>query len=178
MLTATYSIVALKLEQSRARWTFSSIQQYILNSINNIKSAGAIDFEGMLNRLAQFEQTCHQRKMEVFVIPALRRFTHEADALLDELESLSETSLALLCSLRNKLKQALRQGGAMVEEICASLEQCCKTLYRRLTREEELVQIAERALPSEAWFGIAADFMSHDARMTKAMAPVHDDEEE
>ncbi len=178
MLTATYSIVALKLEQSRARWTFSSIQQYILGSIRNIKSAGGIDFENMLNRLAQFEQTCHQRKMEVFVIPALRRFTHEADALLDELESLSEASLALLRSLRDKLHHALRQGAASVEEICDSLEQCCTTLYRRLTREEELVQIAERAIPSDAWFGIAADFMSHDARMTKAMAPVHDDEEE
>ncbi|MEO0317067.1 MAG: hypothetical protein RL404_744 [Pseudomonadota bacterium] len=178
MLTATYSIVALKLEQSRARWTFSSIQQYILSSIDNLKSAGGIDFEGMLNSLAQFEQTCHQRKMEVFVIPALRRFTHEADALLDELESLSEASLALLGSLRDKLHHALRQGAATIEEMCASLEQCCTTLYRRLTREEELVQIAERTIPSEAWFAIAADFMSHDARMTKAMAPVHDDEEE
>ncbi len=177
-MTATYSIVALKLEQSRARWTFSSIQQYILGSIRNIKSAGGIDFESMLNRLAQFEQTCHQRKMEVFVIPALRRFTHEADALLDELDSLSEASVALLRSLRDKLHHALRHGAATVEEICDSLELCCMTLYRRLTREDELVQIAERAIPSDAWFGIAADFMSHDARMTKAMAPVHDDEEE
>ncbi len=178
MLTATYSIVALKLEQNRARWTFSSIQQYILNSIRNIKSAGGIDFDGMLNRLAQFEQTCHQRKMEVFVIPALRRFTHEADALLDELDSLSAASLALLRSLRDKLHDVLRQGAAAVEEICASLEQCCTTLYRRLAREEELVQIAERVIPSDAWFGIAADFLSHDARLSKAMAPVHDDEEE
>ncbi len=178
MLTATYSIVALKLEQSRARWTFSSIQHYILGSIRNIKSAGGIDFEGMLNRLAQFEQSCHQRKMALIVIPALRRFTHEADALLDELESLSEASLALLRSLRDKLQRAMRQGAAAIEEICASLEQCCSTVYRRLAREEELVQIAERAIPSEAWFGIATDFLSHDARMTKAMAPVHDDEEE
>jgi len=177
MLTATYSIVALKLEQSRARWTFSSIQQYILSSIQNLRSAGGMDVEGMLNRLAHFEQTCHQRKMEVFVIPALRRFTREADALLDELQSLTETSVALLHSLRNKLKQALRQGVAAIEEICQSLEQCCSTFYRRLTREEELVQIAERTLPSEAWFGIAADFLSHDARMTKAMTPVHDDED-
>ncbi len=162
MLTATYSIIALKIEQNRARWTFSSIQQFILNGIRNIKTTGGIDFDAMLNRLDQFESYCHQRKMEVFVIPALRKFTREADALLDELDRLSEAGLSLLRSLQEKLQHALRSGAAMVDEICASLEQCCAHFYRRLAREEELVQIAERVMPTEAWFGIAENFLSVD----------------
>ncbi len=177
MLTATYSIVALKIEQNRACWTFSSIQQYILNGIRNIKSASGIEFESMLNRLTQFEQYCHQRKVEVFVIPALRKLTHEADALLDELDSLSATSVALLHSLREKLHQLLRNGTAMVEDICASLEQCCAHFYRRLVREEELVQMAERVIPTEAWFGIAAGFLLEDGRALALKEPVHDEEE-
>ena len=177
MLTATYSIIALKIEQNRASWTFSSIQQYILNSIRNVRSSGGIDFETMLNRLTQFEQYCHQRKMEVFVIPALRKFTHEADPLLDELDSLSAASVALLCSVREKLRQLLRDGAAMVDDICSSLEQCCAHFYRRLAREEELVHIAERVIPTEAWFGIAAGFLIEDGRALALREPVHDEEE-
>lgn len=177
MLTATYSIIALKIEQNRACWTFSSIQQYILSSIRNIKNTSGIDFESMLNRLTQFEQYCHQRKVEVFVIPALRKITREADALLAELESLSEASVTLLRSLREKLQQVLTNGSLVVDEICASLEQCCAHFYRRLMREEELVQIAERVIPAEEWFGIAAGFLIEDGRALALKEPVHDDEE-
>jgi hypothetical protein len=45
-----------------------------------------------------------------------------------------------------------------------------------LAREEELVQVAERLIPSEAWFGIAANFLSHDARRRK-LSVASDDEE-
>jgi len=176
MLTATYSIIALKIEQNRARWTFSSIQQFILSGIRNIKTAGSIDFDAMLTRLDQFERFCHQRKMEVFVIPALRKFTHEADSLLDELERLSAASLSLLRALQEKLQQALRSGIAVVDEICASLEQCCAHFYRRLAHEDELVQIAERVMPTEAWFGIAESFLSVDGRALQRREPVLDDE--
>jgi hypothetical protein len=36
MLTATYSIIALKIEQRRARWTFTSIQRHILYGIRHL----------------------------------------------------------------------------------------------------------------------------------------------
>ncbi len=177
MLTVTYSIIALKIEQNRARWTFSSIQQFILNGIRNIKSAGSIDIDAMLTRLNQFEQYCHQRKVEVFVIPTLRKFTREADALLEELDRLNAASLSLLRSLQEKLQQALRSGAAVVEDICTSLEQCCTHFYRRLAREEELVEIAERVMPSEAWFGIAESFLSVDGRALQRHQPLLDEEE-
>jgi hemerythrin-like domain-containing protein len=177
MLTATYSIIALKIEQNRVCWTFSSIHQYILTSIRNIKNSNSLDLEAMLNRLTQFERSCHQRKMEVFVIPALRKITHEADALLAELDSLSEASGALLRSLREKLQQVLNSGSLVVDEICASLEQCCAHFYRKLMREEELVQIAERLIPTEEWFGIAAGFLVEDGRALALKEPVHDEEE-
>jgi hypothetical protein len=178
MLTATYSIVALKLEQKRARWNVSALQQTMLSSIRNLKSASGLDLELMLNRLSQFEQYCHQRKMEVFVIPALRKITHEADSLLDELESLSSLSLSMLRSLREKLQEALKQGALKIEEVCSSLEQCCSNFYKRLSKEEELVQIAERVIPSDEWFGIAASFMSYDAKAGKAITMPMQDEEE
>lgn len=176
MLTVTYSIVALKVEHKKARWTFSSIQQYIMNGIRNIKGASKTDFEHMLNRLSQFEKYYRERKIQIFLIPALRKLTHEADPLLDEMESLSAHSHSLLKSLRERIQEGLRQGRVLVEEVCSSLELCCSNFYRRLAREEELVQVAERLIPSEAWFGIAANFLSHDAR--RARLTVVPDEEE
>ena len=179
MLTATYSIIALKIEQNRARWTFSSIQQFILNGVRNIKTAGSIDFDfdAMLMRLDQFEKFCHQRKMEVFVIPALRKITHEADSLLDELERLSAASMSLLRAVQEKLQQALRNGVAVIDEICASLEQCCAHFFRRLAHEDEVVQIAQRVMPTEAWFGIAESFLSVDGRALRRSEPLLDEEE-
>ena len=178
MLTATYSIVALKLEQKKVRWNFSTLQSYILCSIKNLKNAGGIELESMLNRLSQFEHYCQQRKVKIFVIPALRKITREADALLDELESLSEASLAILQSLRTKLQEVMFKGGLMVDEVCASIQLCCANIYQRLRKEEELVAIAERVIPGEEWFGIAASFMSHDVKSAKRlMAPAQDEEE-
>lgn len=177
MLTATYSIIALKAEQNRARWTFSTLQQYILSCLRNLRQAGGAEVEAVLDHLSQFEQYCHRRKMEVFVIPALRQFTREADALLDEIAALGEASLALLRALREKLLQAIRSGSATFDEICASLEQCCAHFYRWLAREEELVQIAQRVIPGDAWFGIAASFLSQDAKALKLKESLVDEEE-
>ena len=50
MLTATYSIVALEIEQKKVRWTFSSLQHYIRNSIRYIRSAGGINTEQLVKK--------------------------------------------------------------------------------------------------------------------------------
>ncbi len=178
MLTATYSIVALKLEQEKARWNFSALHRYVANTIKSLQGSSGMDFEPLLNRLSQFEQYCHQRKVEIFIIPAMRKLTHEADSLLDELDSLSSVSLAMLRVLREKLQEALRLGVNKMEEVCRALELCCTNFYQRLTKEEELVEIAERVIPGEEWFGIAASFLSHDAKTGRAAAMHVVDEEE
>ncbi len=164
MLTATYSIVALELEHKKARWTFSSLQQYVLNSIRRLKTAGGIDIEQLCQRLSQFERYCQQRRIATCLIPMLRKITREADALLDELEQLSAASIALLNSLRLRFDRAVAHSALYVEELCQSLEACCVNFGQRLSREEELVRIAERVVPSEVWFGFAASALSQQPR--------------
>lgn len=177
MLTATYSIVALELEQKKVRWTFSSLQHYIRKSIRSFRSAGGVDTEQLVKRISQFEHYCQQRRIAVFLIPVLRKCTHEADALLDELEKLNKVGIALIKSLQQRLQHALTNGAAMVDELCSSLEQCCTNFYQRLNREEELVKIAERVMPNEAWFGLATSFMSQHARNSRAeFSLLRDDE--
>ncbi len=177
MLTATYSIIALQLEQKKVRWNFSALQSYILSSIKNLKAAGGMEMESMLNRLSQFEHYYQQRKVNKIVIPALRSFTREADSLLEELARLNEASMTILKSLRAKLQEVMHKGVLMVEEVRASIELCCAHIYLRLRKEEELVEIAERVMPGEAWFGIAASFMSHDGKAGVGVMQLPDEEE-
>ncbi|MFM8466551.1 MAG: hypothetical protein ACKOAO_03205 [Oxalobacteraceae bacterium] len=160
MLTATYSIVALELEHKKARWTLSSLQQYVRQSIGHLKTAGGIDIEQLFHRLSQFEQYCQRRRIARFLIPMLRKITREADTLLEELDRLSAAGVALMSSLQHRFTQAFAQGTLAIEELCQSLEACCINFYQRLSHEEELVRIAERVMPSEAWFGFAASALS------------------
>ena len=69
------------------------------------------------------------------------------------------------------------RGAAVIDDICSSLEQCCAHFYRRLAHEDELVQIAERVMPTEAWFGIAESFLSVDGRALRRSEPLLDEEE-
>jgi hypothetical protein len=65
-----------------------------------------------------------------------------------------------MTSLQTRFAQAFAQGTLAVEEFCQSLEACCVNFCQRLSHEEELVRIAERVMPSEAWFGFAASALS------------------
>ena len=175
MLTATYSIVALELEHKKARWTLSSLQQYVLHSIRHLKAAGGIDVEQLFHRLSQFEQYCQRRRIARFLIPTLRKITREADTLLDELDRLSAAGIALMASLQSRFAQAFTHGTLAIEELCQSLEACCVNFCQRLSHEEELVRIAERVMPSEAWFGFAASALSQQSPKVSSMHLIDDE---
>jgi hypothetical protein len=163
MLTATYSLVALTVEQKNARCSLSMLQQYIKNSSRNLTDTDPGGLESAVDRMSQFDQYCHQRKVEVYVIPAIRKATREADTLLAELESLSSLGLSLLRSVREGLRLAFEEGAGKIEEICYSMELYCANLFNRLIKEEELFQIAQRVISVDEWFCIAANFLSYDA---------------
>jgi hypothetical protein len=119
--------------------------------------------ESAIDKLSEFDQYCHSRKVELYVIPAIRKATREADPLLAELESLSLHGLCILRSLREGMLNALEQGKEKMEELCSSMELYCAKLYQRLIKEEELVNIAQRVISMDEWFSIASDFLSDDA---------------
>jgi hemerythrin-like domain-containing protein len=175
MLTATYSLVALSVEQKNARRTLTAVQEYISNGARRSEPLDQRGLQSAIQQLVQLDQYCHERKVELYVIPAIRNTTHEADSLLDELESLSARGVDILHSLRATVGAAIEQGAAKLEEICHAMELYCENLLQRLMKEEELYQVARRVISMEGWFSIAADFLSYDAKHVRHDAhPVYE----
>lgn len=165
MLTATYSLVALSVEQDSAHCSLSALQQSIRRTIASRRINDPCELKTAVERLSRFDQYCHERKVEMYVIPAVRRATREADPLLAELDSLDAQGMKILRSVRDGVRSMLEQGAANVEEIRHAMEQYCSNLYKRLRKEEELFRIARRVISGDEWFALASCFLSHDARI-------------
>lgn len=164
MLTATYSLVAIATEQDAARRVLCKLQQYIQNIWHGIQKIDFAFLDAAFDKLIEFDEYCGKRKLVVYVIPALRNATREADTLLAELDALSETGRSVLRSAREHLVTASEAGCAKLHEINLAMEMYCDRLHTRLTREEEeLFPVLRRVLSVEEWFRIAAQFLSDDA---------------
>ncbi|RJG01518.1 hypothetical protein [Noviherbaspirillum sedimenti] len=165
MLTATYSLVALSAEQKNTRSMLSRVHHQIQSILQDLHTINRASVEAALNKLEQFEAYCHKRKVETYVIPALRKTTRKADPILDELDSLSSRSMRILRSLHEQLCSAFERGLADVREICSTMELYCHNLRKRFAKEEEeLFPIVRGTLSIEEWFDLAAKFLSDDEK--------------
>ena len=164
MLTATYALLTLSAEQEKTISICSTLQQYFQSASANPQGIDPDSLEPVLNQLAQFDESCHRRKVELYVIPALRRATRDGDSLLAELESLSSLGVSILSAIRERFAQAFAQGIVQIKELCSSMERYCLSLLQRLAKEKaELMPLAQRVITSEEWFAIGAKFLSLDA---------------
>jgi hemerythrin-like domain-containing protein len=164
MLTATYSLVAIANEQNSMRHTLHKLHQRIRNAWNSLQ----VDIERVESAfvtLTEFDTYCHQRKVEQCLIPAIRRATHEADSLIDELEALSTSGMRMLRSIGDQLRHAMEVGGARIHDVCATMDQYCHKLLSRFAKEEEeLFPVASRVLSVDEWFSVAEKFLSMDGQ--------------
>lgn len=165
MLTATYSLVALTAEQKNARSILSKLQAQIQSILHDLQSINRACVEHALIKLEQVEEYCHKRKVELYLIPAIRKTTHKADPILAELEGLSSHSMQLLRSLHEQLRNAFEQGGTEVRKIYSIIELYFHNLFTRLAKEEEeLFPIVRALLPREEWFEIASKLLSENQK--------------
>jgi hemerythrin-like domain-containing protein len=164
MLTATYSIVTISTEQTRTRRILYRLQQYVRNAWKGLVNIDVPSVETAVGNLTQFDRFCHSRKVEVHVIPTLRRITSEADHLLAELEALSASGMNALRSLRDQLGRTLHEGVLRVNDVSGSMDLYCHRIQQRLAREEEeLFPLVRRLFSIEEWFAIAEKFLADDA---------------
>lgn len=160
MLTATYSLVAMATEQTTAYDFLARIRQAVAAVWANIHTIELERVHVALLGLRRFEHYCHQRKVERFVIPAVRGSCREIDAIVGELDHLSGVGMQLLGTAAAELGWTLEQRASHLTQLCQAMESYCECLEKRLRREEEaLLPIVRRMFSVDDWFSLAAQFL-------------------
>lgn len=167
MLTATYSLVAITAEQEKTRKLLTRLQQFIEASWKDLQ---AIDFgflEAGYQRMLQFDHFLRNRKIELFLIPALKGLSREADQLIAELEALTMQAGRVLHATAEQLAARMDFSRIQVSQVCESMQAYCRHTVSRLHLEEQsLLPLARRLLSMEDWFRLASEFLSRDERRT------------
>ncbi|MFC5474744.1 hypothetical protein [Paraherbaspirillum soli] len=163
MLTATYALLSLSIERKKVHKLLSTVQHLFLNNSSDTPQIDLATLESIVSQLAALDQSYYRRKIETYVIPAIRKATNEADSLLTELDLLSAAGLRILIVLQERLGQACAHGVAEVRELYLSLELYCDNLLQRLVKEAELLPLARRFVLSEEWFAVGVQLLSLDA---------------
>lgn len=156
MLTSTYTLVALSIEQASARIGLQALLERWHPRAWQHAAPTAREIELACDALRVAFDNCYWRKLDKFVLPALRR-AGAADALLAELDALTLAAIEARADVHAAAAVQDRGFGA-------AFERCCNLLLERLEREErELFPLARTHVPSEAWFAIANQMLAHDA---------------
>lgn len=157
MLTSTYTLVALSVEQARARIEVQALLERWRPGAWWGEPPALRQYEQACEALRQVSEACRWRKLDKFVLPALRRRGEDGARLVAELDDLSRQA--------HEARQAAQAAALEGDPGClAALERCCELLLERLEREErELLPLARTMIPGETWFAIANQMLAHDA---------------
>lgn len=183
MLTATYTLVALSVEQANVRLSLVSFQKYVKSTLTRQQDLTLLQLEYACETLERLYQACSWRKVELYLIPVLRQATRRADQLLDELSRLNGLALDVVRRLKDGAGRAgphedghqggheadTAQGNGHVAAFCDAIDSFCSALLQRLEKEEkELFAIARSAICGDAWFALANKLLAHDAQLAEA----------
>jgi len=163
MLTATYTLVALSVEQTTMRVSLHAVQQLVQKSYarRTALSTGQADY--VCDTLRVLYESCQRRKLDRFLLPALRRASANADSLVAELEQLSREAVEALATASGLLQAGI-DSEEQVDAFCTAVERFCAALTLRFEREElELFPVARVAIAGETWFAMAHQMLAHDA---------------
>jgi hypothetical protein len=162
MLTSTYTLVALSIEQTAVRAALQALADELRALPGDYATLAAGRAAQLCAGLRRAVDDCHWRKLDKFLVPVLRNSSRAADSLLQDLERLSNeasSSMALA-------EACVGAGDRPVERerFCGAVEACIAALRLRLEREEdELFPLARGTVGGDAWFAIANQMLAHDA---------------
>ena len=169
MLTATYILVSLSVEQASIRMSLLAFQKYMHVQLRQQSrlSLAQLQYAGdWLNRLYQGG---YWRKVEMYLVPAIRQAAPHADGLLNEINGLNHLALKSINVVQQRAGVAIEHSELQAEQLCAAIDAFCAALLQRLEKEErELFVLARKVIVGEAWFAIAYQFLAHDARVQEA----------
>jgi hemerythrin-like domain-containing protein len=172
MLTSTYTLVALSIEQNAARGALQALADELRALPGDDAALAPGRAAQLCASLRRVVDDCHWRKLDKFLVPVLRHSSRAADGLLQDLERLSAEASAAMA-----LAEACVGSGERPverERFCAAVEACIAALRRRLEREEhELFPLARGTVRGDAWFAIANQMLAHDAYVQERRGHAH-----
>ena len=164
MLTATYTLVALSVEQAHVRTSLQTLQKTLHGNLLHQSALTPQQVRGACDAVRRIYDNRHWRKLDRFVIPAIRKATREADQLLQDLDELGRAAGDAVGVLAIRLGAKAIDSPVAVMRFCAALEAFCSATLERLEREEkDLFPVARAVISGEAWFSIANAMLAHEA---------------
>ena len=151
--------------------------------IGRNRHAVTADQSGVLplayHHLVEIDRFYRSRKMEIYLLPAMSGSSPDADALLEDLDTLSQFAERILSSLRTLLASTQTSTHPNTDTYTdtdtdqptnqstpatfSAIAQYCDTLTERLRKQEQqLLPLADRLLSADDWFSIGAQFLSDD----------------
>ncbi len=163
MLTLTYALVTLSVEQKKMKAHLLELQQQVQIDRQQRLRMNQARFELLVAQFIQLDEAARLRNIELYVLPAMREASAEADGLLADIDALTLMGRITLKTVRGRLRQAATHGTFEMDYLCDSLQQYCQDMLKRLNLEEtRILPLAQRVISSDEWFDIAARFISHD----------------
>lgn len=169
MLTATYILVSLSVEQASIRMSLLAFQKCMHVQLRHQRQLSLAQLQYAGDWLDRLYQGGYWRKVEMYLIPAIRQAAPHADGLLNEINGLNHAALESINIVQQRAGAAIDHSELQAEQLCAAIDAFCAALLQRLEKEErELFALARKVIVGEAWFAIAYQFLAHDARAQEA----------
>jgi hypothetical protein len=168
MLTATYTLVALSVEQASLCASLQSLQKVLHTHFAEQAglSDGRVDFA--CETLARAVRAPHWSKVDQHLFPAIYDATDAADDLLDELKQYRQRAELRMAAIDTTYAGRTIDGAAQVADFCAEVDAVCQDLIERLEREcHTLFPLARGVVSGEAWFAIANRMLAHEAYLVE-----------
>ncbi len=154
MLTATYTLVALSVEQASVRMGLKSLQQLLHNNFIHQEALSPGQVSNACDAVRRLYESCHWRKLDMFLIPAIRHATHAADALLQDLDELGRAGADAVGVLAIRLGSSAVDNVSKVSQFCEAVEAFCSATLKRLELEEKhLFPVARSVILPMRWGG-------------------------
>jgi hypothetical protein len=178
MLTSTYTLVALKIEQAGVRAGLTEFQEYSRTHYQEAAPVSLRELDEACATLHRLYRSSTWRKVEIFLIPALRKATRQCDQLLAELGALTYQAYTAFDNFEARLRDASADPAVLSSQLRKVIDAFCSALLTRLEREEnELLPVARTVIPGDTWFAIANQSLVHDERMQERRSASHHEEE-
>ena len=163
MLTATYVLLTLSIEQKKERHFISRLLQHVQSIARRPQEIDPVFLESQLKELSSFAEARHQRKVEACLMPAVRAADSNCAALINDLETLSRLGKAMLAAVHKCLRRAMRRSASQGKFLCRTIDMYCQNLLCRLDKEEqELLPLAQKVISSDDWFEIGSQFLAQE----------------